>query len=128
MKRLKFLMAFVFLLVGTLTLLSFTNHKYRKEALTTQCLKYIGPHDYLLDYHILQSVNWTSAFTHPEEYCMSGPYLCAICYDSFSTTPNQARQILYDYYRNVGHLPVDGAVIFGLNGKSIVVYKTIEVD
>lgn len=129
MKRLKFLLVFVFLLVVTLTVFAFTNDKYRSSPQTWQCLRYTGTQSLIDPSVLLNSLNWTSMLEDPQMYCYAGYDLCAICFDPFKVTPNEARQILYDYVRYNGYtLPPHGANIYALGSglKYIVVYKTME--
>lgn len=128
MRRIKFLLVFVFLLVGTLTLFGLTNDKYRKSPLAWECLRYTGTQIMVNPLVLLNSNNWTSMLSDPQEYCLAGYDLCAICFDSFKVTPNEAKQILYDYVRAFGYLPAHGAAVYasGNGTKYIVVYKTME--
>lgn len=123
MKRLKFLLVFAFLSVGTLTVMSFTNKKYHKSALIWGCLQYNGPQPMSTPLSILYSSNWSNMLVPPFPYCSGGYDLCAICFDNLTTTPNEAMQILYDYYVTNESFPPNGGAIYGFDGKMVVVYK-----
>lgn len=128
MKRLKFLLVFVFLLVGTLTVFAFTNNKYHKQILGIQCLRYTGPQilnpPYLV---LLEPAYWTTIVENPFSICNGGEDICAICFENSQVTPTQARQILWEYYRDHGFYPPNGNSISHVSGKVIWVYtKEIE--
>lgn len=120
MKRLKFLLVFVFLLVGTLTVFAFTNGKYHK-AVFWECLKYNGPQPGSpISYE--NSTNWSAYFGSVSSLCRGGWELCAICFDNFSTTPSMAREVLINYYLDNGSLPLHGQTIVGYGGHLVTVY------
>lgn len=121
MKRLKFLLVFVFLLVGTLTVMSFTNDKYRKSSTAWQCLRYTGPQPILSGTEILNPSYWTTMLQNPFPTCDGGYDLCAMCFDNFTLPVSDARQALYDYFRDNDAFPPNGGAIF-YNGKMIQVY------
>ncbi|MNY47516.1 hypothetical protein D3C86_1827930 [compost metagenome] len=122
MKRVKFLLVFVFLLVGTLTVLAVTSNKYRKSALILQCLIYQGPQP-ISSSDIIDSGYWNPIPLNPAgNYCRGGETLCGICYDTNNTTADQARDAVYDYYVDNGLFPSHGVTILGNNGKMVTVY------
>lgn len=128
MKRVKFLLVFVFLLVGTLTVLAFTSDKYHKHALAIQCLRYTGPQIVFPPYtELLQAGYWSTQLGNPSPNpCNIGEDICAICFDNTQLTANEARQILWEYYRDHGFWPASGTPII-ISGKVVWVYtKTIE--
>jgi hypothetical protein len=124
MRRLKFLLVFVFLLVGTLIVFAFTNDKYRQSTLALQCLKYNATNNPVYPPDLVNPWNWTSTFGSPSPSCIGGTLLCGICFDTINTTAAQATQLLYEYHRATGSFPLHGQTIFGLNGQSVTVYKT----
>lgn len=121
MKRLKFLIVFVFLLVGTLTVMAFTNNNYRKQAVIMQCLKYTGPVP-ARPIYIVNFSNWTSFGGGVHNLCPDGWELCAICFDTFDTTQGQALQMVADHYREYGTLPSHGSTITNYMGSYVTVY------
>lgn len=120
MKKVKLLLVFVFFLVGTLTVLAFASGKYHKAPMFTECLKYTGPRP-SNPFDLIDPGNWTSTFETPYISCRGGWDICIICFDNFNTTPQQAREILFDYCLDHG-FPGHGQSIFTFDGKSVTVY------
>lgn len=124
MKRVKFLMIYVFLLAGSLTMLAFTSDKYHKSPLALQCLSYTGPLVPFSSSDILNPLNWSPMTGTPNTYCDGLSFdLCAICFENTTMTANEARQILYDYYReNNESFPTHGSFASNYSGKKVWVY------
>ncbi|SMC54593.1 hypothetical protein [Pedobacter africanus] len=120
MKRIKFLLVFVFLLVGTLTVLALSNKGHHKSVLTTECLRYQGVQP-ATPISILDPINWSSMLSNPGVFCNDGDFLCAICFDNFQMTPSEARQILSNYQLAHGTLPLHGQSISN-GGRQVTVY------
>lgn len=134
MKRLKFLLAFAFLLVGTLTALAFTSDSYHKVIGST-CLKWNKSEDptYNNRAQLLDPANWVSmsAPPLPDFYntCNGIDELCAICFQAISTTPAQARGLLYNYFEQTGYFPPNTHILAGPNGQRTQVYlKMWDID
>lgn len=129
MKRVKFLLAFVFLLVGTLTVLALSNDRHQKSAAGVQCLRYTGPQPVdTYSLWITNPVYWEPNYVQPNIFCGDGWALCVICFDTASTSANEARQLLYDYYELHGSLPISGQTITNFYGtkQATVHLKDIE--
>lgn len=129
MKRLKFLLVFVLMLVGTFTVLAFTSDKFHRGTLIRECLMYEGTHHpAILAAEIVNSDNWTPMPQFPNLYCPGGFYLCAICFDNSQVTQFEAMDILRYYYQTNGSLPAHGQTIYGPGGKLVTVYLKIDTE
>lgn len=128
MKRIKFLLVFVFLLVGTLTVLAFSSDKYHTSTLSPQCIGFNGYQRPIDAIDLLDENNWSPISGHPAASCDDGPDLCGICFDNFSVTADEAREILFDYYDYYGIIPAHDSPIFGAGGKVIWVYRKVYTD